>query len=301
MTRVLVGAGLLVWAGATLLLSQWRRFARPSLSDRLRPFHPGGAESQVAAAGSIGSIRDVLMPLARDLGDRVASVFGVQEKCERRLQRIHSELSASRFRSRQMVMCAAALVVGAAAATAGQVPAALAVLLVAGGPTLVFLVVEQRLVLASQRWQRTTEEELPVVCEQLAMLVNAGYSLGAALGRLARRGQGCVARDLDGVVNRIRQGLSESEALQEWAERSGSGAVQRLVGVLTVHSSAADLGRMVTAEARQARRDLHRRTVEQMERRDQQVWVPVTVATLVPGAILLAVPFLAALRLFANA
>ena len=50
-----------------------------------------------------------------------------------------------------------------------------------------------------------------------------------------------------------------------------------------------------------ARRDLQRRTIETIERRAQQVWVPVTVATLVPGVILLAVPFLAALRLFANA
>ena len=39
----------------------------------------------------------------------------------------------------------------------------------------------------------------------------------------------------------------------------------------------------------------------QLERRAQQVWVPVTVATLVPGVIFLAVPFLAALKLFSNA
>jgi hypothetical protein len=78
-------------------------------------------------------------------------------------------------------------------------------------------------------------------------------------------------------------------------------AVDRLVSVLTLHSEAADLGRLVSSEARQARRDLHRRTVETIERRAQQVWIPVTVATLVPGAILLAVPFLSALRLFSNA
>jgi tight adherence protein C len=78
-------------------------------------------------------------------------------------------------------------------------------------------------------------------------------------------------------------------------------AVGRLVAVLALHTETADLGRLVTAEARQARREQHRRTIESIERRAQQVWVPVTVATLVPGVILLAVPFLAALRLFANA
>jgi hypothetical protein len=37
-----------------------------------------------------------------------------------------------------------------------------------------------------------------------------------------------------------------------------------------------------------------------MDRRGQQVWVPVTVATLVPGVILLTVPFIQALRLFSG-
>jgi hypothetical protein len=35
-----------------------------------------------------------------------------------------------------------------------------------------------------------------------------------------------------------------------------------------------------------------------MERRSQQVWIPVTVATLVPGVIFLSIPFIEALRQF---
>lgn len=298
--RLALGAGVLVWIGATLLLSDWRRFARPSLTERLRPFHPGAGGQDRQPAGSVESVREVLAPLARDVGDRLAALFGVQEKSELRLRRIHSHTTPAAFRARQMGWCGVALVAGAAVSSFGRsVP--LSLFLVLGAPLLVFLVFEQRLARASERWQRATEEELPVVSEQLAILLNAGYSLGAALGRLAVRGRGCVARDLEDVVNRLQQGLSEPEALREWADRSGSAAVERLVAILTVHSAAADLGRMVTAEARQARRDLHRRTVELMERRSQQVWVPVTVATLVPGALLLAVPFLAALNLFAKA
>lgn len=301
MSRLVLAAGLLVWAGATLLLSSWRRFSRPSLADRLRPFSPGGGGPVGGSGGSIQSVGDVLGPLARDAGDRLAALFGIQEKAEKRLRRIHSPLGSAAYRVRQLGWSAAALVVAAAIATAAATPVPLSVLLVGGGPLLVFLVVEQGLARASERWQRTTEAELPVVSEQLAMLLNAGYSLGSALGRLAGRGRGCVATDLADVVNRIQQGLSEDEALREWAQRCGTLAVERLVGVLTVHSTAADLGRMVSSEARSARRDLHRRTIEVMERRGEQVWVPVTVATLVPGAILLAVPFLAALRVFANA
>jgi tight adherence protein C len=56
----------------------------------------------------------------------------------------------------------------------------------------------------------------------------------------------------------------------------------------------------VSSEARQARHEVQRLLTEMIERRAQQVWVPVAVATLVPGVILLAVPFLAALRLFSG-
>ena len=77
-------------------------------------------------------------------------------------------------------------------------------------------------------------------------------------------------------------------------------ALDRLVSVLALNRQAGDLGRLIGDEARSIRRDVHRELVETIERRGQQVWIPVTVATLVPGVIFLAVPFVEALRLFAN-
>jgi hypothetical protein len=299
--RVVIGAGLLVWVGATLILSQWSRVSRPGLVDRLRPFHPG-ATGPPSPGGlfSVESLRDVVGPLVGQCGDWVAGLFGIAEPLDVRLRRVHAEIDPTAFRMRQLAVAGAALLAAALIAGLG-LPAPIAILAVAGAPLLGFLVMEQRLARASERWQRSLALELPVVSEQLAMLLSAGYSLGAALSRVSQRGQGCAVRDLAVVVNRIRFGLSETDALREWAEVAGVDAVDRLVGVLGLHSEAADLGRLVSAEARQSRRDLHRRTVETLERRAQQVWVPVTVATLVPGVILLAVPFLSALHLFANA
>ncbi len=86
----------------------------------------------------------------------------------------------------------------------------------------------------------------------------------------------------------------------EWAELAGVDALDRLVAVLALNSQAGDLGRLVSDEARAIRREVQRELIEQIERRAQQVWVPVTVATLVPGAVLLAVPFIEALRLFSS-
>lgn len=300
--RVAVAAGLLVWAGASLLLSQLSRLGRPTLAERLRPFHPGGSEPGRPAGRRSGpSFEGVLVPIVRDTGDWLAGALGVGERAEPRLRRIHSPVTASTFRLRQAMAASAAAVVGGLVAAVAGVPAAVAILLLVGAPAFVFLVIEQRLARRSEQWQQATTEELPVVAEQLAMLLNAGFSVGTALQRLVGRGRGCIARDLGDVVNRVQQGLSEAAALAEWADSSGVEGVQRLVTVLALHSQAADLGRLVSAEARAARRDLQRRTLEQIERRAEQVWVPVTVATLVPGAILLAVPFLAALHAFSNA
>jgi Flp pilus assembly protein TadB len=169
-----------------------------------------------------------------------------------------------------------------------------------GLPLLAFLVLEQQVASASSRWQRRIFLELPVLAEQLAMLLSAGFSMGSALNRLARRGKGACARDLARVQRRIHQGISEVAALREWAELAQVDALDRLVAVVALNSDASDLGRLVSDEARSIRRDVHRDLLQTMERRGQQVWVPVTVATLVPGVIFLAIPFVEALRLFAG-
>jgi Flp pilus assembly protein TadB len=132
------------------------------------------------------------------------------------------------------------------------------------------------------------------------MLLSAGYSLSAALNRLAVRGTGVAAQDLARVCGRIRQGLTEVEALREWATVAEVEALHRLVPILALNQEASDLGRLVSEEARAIRRDAHRELVETIERRSQQVWIPVTVAALVPGVLFLAVPFMQALRLFSG-
>ncbi len=299
MTRLLVAAGLLLWAGTALLLTGWTRLARLPLSERLAPFHPVAPSAAIRPRPAASS-GQLMRSAAQALGDRLAAVAGVDEPLGVRLRRVHSPLDVVAFRTRQVGWMGAGLALGLVVGAVGA-PVPLAVLALAGGPVLAFLVVEQRLSEASRRWQDRVARELPVVAEQLAMLINAGYSLGAAVNRLAVRGDGCCATDLRVVANRIRHGVGETAALREWAQVVRVDAVDRLVGMLALHAEAPDLGRLVSAEARQSRRDLQRRTTELIERRAEQVWIPVSVSTLVPGVILLAVPFLAALRLFANA
>jgi Flp pilus assembly protein TadB len=299
--RLLVLCGLVMWVGATLLLSELRWFSRLPLVERLRPY-TGASPATPARAGllSVESVGDVVGPVARGLGERVARVFGVSEELALRLERIHSPLDVTAFRVRQLGGAVAAFGVASLASLALRPAAPVALFLLLGAPLLAFLALEQHVASASAAWQRRLFLELPVLSEQLAMLLSAGFSLGAALNRLATRGTGAGARDLARVCGRIRQGLSEVEALREWAEVVRVEALDRLVPVLALNSEAADFGRLVSEEARAIRREQHRRMVETMERRGQQVWIPVTVATLVPGVIFLAIPFIEALRLFAG-
>jgi Flp pilus assembly protein TadB len=298
---VVVPSALVLWIGTTLLLSGLRWFARPSLAERLRPYAPGGmATRDRHGLLSVESFRDVVGPVARTVGERVSRAFGVSEELAVRLERIHSPLDVTAFRVRQAGWSLAGFGAGALLAMAASPPLVVALLLVLGGPVLAFLVLEQQVAAASTQWQRRVFLELPVIAEQLAMLLTAGYSLGAALNRIASRGSGTCAQDLARVCGRVRQGLSEVEALTEWAAVARVPALDRMLPVLALNRQATDLGRLLSDEARSIRRDVQRELVETVERRGQQVWIPVTVATLLPGVIFLSIPFIEALRLFSG-
>ena len=249
---------------------------------------------------SVESFRDVIGPLCRGIGERVARALGITEELAVRLDRLHSPLDVTAFRLRQVGWSLAGFGLSAALTLAVRPPPVAGLIFVLAGPLLAFLILEQRLAAASEAWKQRLFLELPVVAEQLAMLLAAGFSLGAALNRLAARGHGVTARDLARVCGRIRQGLTEIEALREWAEVADVEALTRLVPVLALNREASDLGRLVSEEARAIRRDAHRSLVESIERRSQQVWIPVTVAALVPGVLFLVVPFTEALRLYSQ-
>lgn len=290
-----------LWLGTTLVLSELRWFSRRALAERLRPYTPTAASAPTRAGLlSVESFREVVGPLSRALGERLSRLFGVSEDLSVRLGRVHSTYDVTGFRIRQLGAATVTLALGGALVLVLSPPLVVAVLVLLGAPLLAFLVLEQQVSARSAKWQRRVFLELPVVSEQLAMLLSSGYSLGAALNRLANRGQGACAEDLRRVMSRVRQGLGEVDALREWAALVRVDALDRLVPVLALNTEAADLGRLISDEARSIRKDVQRELVETMERRAQSVWIPVTVATLVPGVILLAIPFSEALRLFST-
>ncbi len=296
MSRLVVALAIALWTGTALIFGELRWFARPRLAARLRPYGPAaGAHS---GPTSFASFREVVSPLANAVGDRLARVAGVSEALALRLERVHSSLDVAGFRLRQIGWSALAFGLGALITLATHPAPVVSVALILGTPFVAFLLVEERLARASRDWQDRLFYELPVVTEQLAMLISAGFSLTASLDRIAARGGGACAADLSRVGVRIRQGLGEDRALGEWGTIAGVDAVDRLISVLALNRETSDLGRLLAEEARSIRRDAQRRLTETLERRSQQVWIPVTVAALVPGVILLGVPFLEVMRIY---
>ena len=296
MTALVLAAICCAGVGAALVLDELPWFRHRSLVDRLRPYSAGAAPRRAAhGAGWLVAVQQVLVPVASDLGARLGRLLRIESDLDTRLVRAGDPPDAPAFRLRQVGCAVVGLGVAACVVVWRSPPGPVAIVLVVGGPVLGALAVEQRLTSRVEEQQRRRRAELPVVVEQLGMLLGAGYSVTAALSRLAGRGSGVISRDLSIVVQRVRHGAAEQDALEEWAAMTGLDAVRRLVAVLALHSRAGDLGSLVAEEARNERAAAHRELLEVIERRAQLVWIPVTVATLVPGLIFLAVPFYAAM------
>lgn len=286
--------GLLCFAGTALLLSGLPAFNRESLPARIAPYLPNPLP-RCGRADPGSALAAVLAPMAEAFGNRLSRLTGIRADLPARLEVAGRKQSPSEFRLAQFTHSLIAFGAAALVVLALRPDAAFALVVLAGTPILVALTEEQRLESAVEQRCEQTEAELPVIAEQMAVLLAAGMSLGATLDRIASRGNGVVASELGIVQRQVRQGNSETEALRFWAQRSRSEAVDRLVAVLAMHRDAADLGGLLATESRSIRAAAHRKLIESIERRAQLVWVPVTVATLVPGLILIGVPFVSAM------
>ncbi len=298
MIRLIAGAAILLFIGTTLILSELRPFRHQTLAARVAPYLPGGRTNTNSGLLSLESFGQLLGPLSEAVGAAASKVFGVNEELPRRLRRVHSPMDETEFRLRQIGWAAGSAAVVVSFGLALSLPAGAVAIFSIIVPLLAFLILEQQLAAESDRWKARTFQELPMISEQIAMLLGSGYSLGAALQRVSERGSGAVARDLGVVMSRVRQGTTEQVALEEWADTIDLEAVSRLVSILSLNKEAGDLGAMVAAEARNVRTESHRELLEAIEKKNQQVWIPVTLAALIPGVILMMIPFVSALAAF---
>jgi Flp pilus assembly protein TadB len=298
MARLTVAAAIALGGGLVLMSMEFRWGRRLPLVDRLAPY-VGGRPAAGSAERRGPSIVALALPLAHAVEAAVDRTSGAREELGLRLARTGSPLDPVGFRLRQLAWGGTGLVAGLVVVIATRPSWGAAVIVVAAASGVGLLAPEQRLRSASERARRAIEQELPLVIEQMATMLDAGLSVHGALQRLADRGRGRCSRGFADVCVRLRHGVPDHLALRDWAATTGVVGAARFASLLALVTP--ELGRLLEAEARVLRQDAHRRLVERIERRSQQVWIPVTVATLVPGVLFLAVPFIEAMRLFSAA
>ena len=264
--------------------------ARPPLADRLRPYVARRRRAGRARGGllSVASFREVIGPLAAHVGERLARLLGVDRG------RSRVRLAAHPLADRRHRASASASSAGRGAprarrrrslTVAAAAPVAVALLVRAGAPLLAFLVARAAARHALGAGSDGSSSSCRSSAEQLGMLLSARAT------RWAPRSTGSPTRGHGACAERPRPCRAAASARASPRSRPcASGptvaevdAVDRLVAVLALNREAGDLGRLISEEARAIRRDVHRELIETIERRGQQVWIPVTVATLVPG------------------
>lgn len=292
LTDLILTAGLGV--GTTLVLSGSPWFRRERSMIRLAPYLPNPNAPARNPMNRIG-LRETLEPTLESFGRVISRALGILTDLPLRLRRAGVETDPYDFRLLQMALGIIGLIIGSIIWVVMPIPALLGVSAMIATPLGAVLGVEQWLNHRIEERSLHIRAELPVIIEQLGMLVSVGFSLTAAVAHIASRGTGAVASDFRGVTTEIRRGVPPMDAFRTWSENSGMSAVDRVVGVLALNSEASDLGALISAEARAIRASAHRDLLETIEKRSQLVWIPVTVATLVPGLMFLAVPFYAAM------
>lgn len=230
---------------------------------------------------------------------RIASLANADAELAVRLRAAGVARSPFEFRLRQIGGAITALAASGTALGAMGVRPLLGLAGALGAAAAVYGASEHLLGRSMASRQTQITEELPIVAEHTGMLLASGMSLTGALDAVARRGHGICAEGLERVGARVAGGAAVEVALAEWADDAGSAEIRRFVGVLTLHEDATDVAALVSDEARSARMEAHRRLIARIERRSEQVWIPVTVAALVPGCVLLAIPFSDALSRYA--
>ena len=143
--------------------------------------------------------------------------------------------------------------------------------------------------------RRRMEAELPLAVEKLAVYLATGFSLAAALSRLGDQG-GASAPAFAMISNGVRSGMSAAEAAAEAARRWPGPAMGRLATLLEGGAGGADMVKAARSAAAGLRAEAHRAALASMEKDSQKIWIPITIAALVPGVVMIFVPFVAVLR-----
>jgi len=291
MTRGEVAATLALCIGWVLFLGALRPVRQPSLVHRLEDRLDGIEDHQDRPSWQFAAITSASRPLWR------SSVLGRAERnVRRRLERAGSAVPPRHLAIVMLVTGGAGLLAGLLLSSATtSAPLRLGVPLVglALGGLAPLGLLEQR----AERRQAARADAFPLLVEHLAMLAGHGFAMNEAFDRLERRWRhSAIGDDLAGLCRRLAQGVDPAVAVADWAAANRFPPGRRLADALRATATSSDCERVLWQLGRAERERNLVALIHRFQVREQQVWIPVTVAALVPGMLLLVLPFARALH-----
>jgi tight adherence protein C len=246
----------------------------------------------------------LLAPAGRRIRSALVAVFGGDDSVERRLRQAGWTLTVEALRGRQLLGGVAGAGVGvlfavAIARSSGASPLLLGVI-VAVCAAIGVLLPDQVLSRAARARRDQIAAELPTVLEFLTLSLSAGEAVLDALRRVARAGNGDLAREIAVVVAQVNAGVPLAVALERCADEiqlpALSRTVDQLVGALDRGTPLVDVLR---AQAQDSRDDAKRSLLEAAGKKEIAMLVPlvflilpVTVAfAIFPGVMVLQLGF----------
>jgi tight adherence protein C len=313
--RVTPLIALAVPVGVTLGLGLWTllglvpRVGATRLAARVAPYiadvSPEAREFlDRRPAEPLPFVGGLLAPAGRRIRSALVAVFGGDDSVERRLRQAGWTLTVEALRGRQLLGGVAGAGIGvlfavAIARSSGVSPLLLGVI-VAVCAAIGVLLPDQVLSRAARARRDRIAAELPTVLEFLTLSLSAGEAVLDALRRVARAGNGDLAREIAVVVAQVNAGVPLAIALERCADEiqlpALSRTVDQLVGALDRGTPLVDVLR---AQAQDSRDDAKRSLLEAAGKKEIAMLVPlvflilpVTVAfAIFPGVMVLQLGF----------
>jgi tight adherence protein C len=234
-----------------------------------------------------------LSPVVAWLRRAVSNMLGGDAAITARLRQAGSVVTVERFRSRQLLWAAGGAATGVLlAAVIGRVSAAglplqvAAVVVVAVGG---LLAPEQLLARAARARLARISAELPTVLEFLTLSLSAGEGILDALKRVARTGNGELARELGRVVAEVNTGVPLADALGRCASMIGLPTLTRTIDqLLGALERGTPLVEVLRAQAQDSRDETKRAILEAAGRKEVAMLVPL-VFLILPATIAFAI------------
>jgi tight adherence protein C len=221
----------------------------------------------------------LLAPAGRRIRSALVAVFGGDDSVERRLRQAGWTLTVEALRGRQLLGGVAGAGVGilfaVAIARSSAVSPLLLGVIVAVCAAIGVLLPDQVLSRAARARRDRIAAELPTVLELLTLSLSAGEAVLDALRRVARAGNGDLAREIAVVVAQVNAGVPLAVSLERCADEiqlpALSRTVDQLVGALDRGTPLVDVLR---AQAQDSRDDAKRTLLEAAGKKEIAMLVP---------------------------